>query len=129
MIQVKLNETTGDIELRFKYNTAYISRLKAIGGCVYKPEEKIWSVSELCFYAVQEEFKGELMYLTPEWQITGGTPPDYSSIYNQVSKITPSLKAPYKPYPFQNFGCNFLATMAIKYGFSCLFDDMGTGRY
>lgn len=128
MLQVKLNETTNEIEIRFKYNSSYITRLKAIGGCAFNAEEKCWTMSELMFPALQDEFEGEIMYMTPRWMITGEEPPDYNKIYSHVSKVEPQLKAPYKPYPFQSFGANFLATMAIKYGFGCLFDDMGTGK-
>lgn len=128
MLQIKLNEATNDIEIRFKYNSDYVNRIKSIGGCVFHAEDKFWTISELMFSALQEEFKGEIMYVTPEWVITGEAPPDYNKIYSQVSKVEPLLKAPYKPYSFQSFGANFLATMAIKYGFSCLFDDPGTGK-
>lgn len=128
MLQVKLNEATNDIEIRFKYNSSYINRIKAIGGCSFNGEAKCWTISDLMFPILQEEFKGEIMYMTPEWVLTGGTPPDYNKIYKHVSKVQPTLKAPYKPYPFQSFGANFLASMSLKYGFSCLLDDMGTGK-
>lgn len=128
MLQVKLNGETNEIEVRFNYNQDYINRIKQIGGTAFKAEEKVWTVPHLMFEAFEEKFKGEIMFMTPRWLITGDMPPDYSKIYNQVSNIDVPLKPPYKPYSFQSFGANFLSSMALKYGMSCLFDDMGTGK-
>lgn len=132
MLQVKLDEGTGDLEVRFRYNKDYINRMRDIPGTsfVTSPDgsDKYWSVPSLMIEAFDSAFSGEIMYMTPKWVITGEAPPDYNSIYSQVSNISPTLKEPYKPYPFQSFGANFLATMATKYGWSCLLDDMGTGK-
>lgn len=116
------------MEITFKYNQDYIGRMKEICGATYDAGDKKWLVPVSMFNTLENKFNGELMFMTPRWVITGEAPPDYRSLYNHVSNIIVPLKPPYKPYNFQSFGANFVASTALKYNYSCLFDDMGMGK-
>lgn len=128
MIKVKLNEATDDIEIKFKYDVDYIQKIKGIVGAKWNPDTKVWTMPSLLFEGFERLFKGEIMYITPRWVIKETQPPDYSKIYSEIPNKHVILKAPYKLYPFQSFGANFLVHQVKKYKLACLFDDMGTGK-
>lgn len=127
MIKVKYNEATHDVELYFKYNADYINRIRQFGFAKFDSDRKAWLLPPLILDDFEQEFKGELMYMTPKWVIDGTAPPDYGVIYNQVPNKSATINPPYELYPFQKFGANFLAHFARRYKFACIFDDMGTG--
>lgn len=132
MLLVKLNKNSADpnksLEIRFKYSEEYVSRIRQIPDSMWNPEGECWSMSDLVIDSLEKEFKGELVYVTPKWEITGETPPDYAKLYNHVPDKVLPLKPPYSPYPFQVFGSNFLVEQAKKFGFAILLDDMGLGK-
>ena len=127
-INIKYNEATHEIEASFKYDLEIINKLKQIPNVRWNPESKTWIIPDLMFQALEDRFKGEIVYMTPKWEITGEAPPDYSKIYAHIQNKPVNLKPPYSPYPFQAFGANFLVEQAKRYKFACLFDDMGTGK-
>ena len=128
MLQVKLNRATDNLEITFKYDDEYVRRMRTIPGATFDGELKAWIISSMMIEGLDREFKGELMYMTPKWEITGSPPPDYSKMYSHIPNVRVSLKAPYILYPFQQFGANYLANQCMITGFACLFDDMGTGK-
>lgn len=129
MLKVKLNQATNEVELHFKYNSNYINRMRKLSHAKYLTDRKVWVIPRLLLDDLEALFPGELMYITPKWVIDPESPqPDYSKIYSKVPNHKAELKPPYKPYPFQSFGSNFLVHSAKAYGFGCLFDDCGTGK-
>lgn len=129
MLKVKLNGATNEVELHFKYNSDYINRIRKLSHAKYLKDRKVWVIPRLILDDLEDLFPGELMYITPKWVIDPESPkPDYSKIYSKIRNYEAELKPPYKPYPFQSFGSNFLVHSALEYGFGCLFDDCGTGK-
>lgn len=126
MLSIRLNGE--QLELSFIYNDDYISRIRDIGGGVFDPSTKTWRMSKDKIYILKDRFRGEIMWLTPEYKITGENKPDYSHLYKNVpnDEIPPLI--PYNLYNYQKFGANFLCHRALKYGFALLMDDMGTGK-
>lgn len=124
-INIKYNEATHEIEASFRYNLDIVNKIKKIPGARWNPDDKIWIIPDLMFSGLEREFKGEIVYMTPRWEITGEPPPDYSKIYAHIQNKPVDLKPPYKPFPFQAFGANFLVEQAKRFKFACLFDDMG----
>lgn len=128
MITVKQNKSTNELEVSFKYLDEYVKRIREIPGARWDPEANAWVISDLMIDSLDRIFSGELIYITPKWEITGEAPPDYTKLYYHIPNKPMDLKPPYKPYPFQSFGANFLVEQAKTYGFACLFDDMGCGK-
>lgn len=128
LIIVKQNSSTKELEVSFKYLDEYVKRIREIPGARWNPDSNAWIISDLMVDSLDRIFKGELIYMTPKWEITGETPPDYTKLYSHITNKPIDLKPPYKPYPFQAFGSNFLVEQAKTFGFACLLDDMGTGK-
>ena len=64
------------LSVQFNYCTEYINRIKTIPGATFDGHMKKWVVPTGAFDYYEEEFKGEILYNTPRWIITGEKPPD-----------------------------------------------------
>lgn len=129
MIKVKLSPDQDSLIVKFAYNSDYINRIRNVSTAHFDRDARVWKVSPNFFHELEAEFKGELVYLTPKWELEGADPPNYAEKYKHIGDREVELKEPYKPYTFQRFGSNFLLEQTKQFGFACLFDDMGTGSY
>ena len=125
LITTMLNENF--LSVQFNYCTEYINRIKTIPGATFDGHMRKWVVPTGAFDYYEEEFKGEILYNTPRWIITGEKPPDYSKMYNIDKSIkVPSLKV--VPYDYQNFGIRFMIDKLKKQKFVINADDVGLGK-
>ena len=127
MITVEQDEL-GTISLSFKYYPDYINRVKKI-GCRFEPGSKKWILPLNKFQNFRIDFKGEVFYKTPEWEILNQQPPDYTSLYsfNTPCDIN-SLGFKLPPYKYQEFGIKFLVDRLIQYNMAFIADDVGLGK-
>lgn len=126
MITVDLQD--GKLKLSFKYYQDYINRVKQIGA-KFIFSEKSWILDVENINKLNETFKGELYYRTPEWEITGATPPDYSKLYEFKSNINvDSLGFKLPPYNYQKFGIKFLIDRLEEEKVAFIGDDVGIGK-
>lgn len=118
----------GELTLTFKYFTEYIDRVKSLGA-KWNADIKAWELDESMINMLDVEFKGELFYKTPKWEITGEPAPDYSKLYkfNTIVNID-SLGFKIKPYPYQEFGIKFLIDRLLSDNMGFICDDVGLGR-
>ena len=128
MLSVKLLENNDFISIQLKYAPAYIQRLKRIRGAQYDPSTKIWYLHRQMATTLDREFKGEILYITPRWQVLNLPSPDYRALYANIPNYPVQLEHGHKLYDFQLFGANFCADVAQRYGMALLSDDMGLGN-
>ena len=121
-------DMSGNLICSFKYYPDYISRMKSVGGR-FDPGTKKWTVSLNKYSDLLKTFKGELMFKTPQWEIEGKEPPDYSYLYELDNPIdVEKLGFKLKPFKYQDFGIKFTVDRLLKYGMSFIADDVGLGK-
>lgn len=127
MIFVEMTDDQEWLEIKFKPVKYHLDRMKSIAGAKFYPDEKLWTLPIECFDDLEETFKGELIWVTPRYMITGENPPPPPNFWAKVGNApVPGLKMPL--YAFQVFGANFLAYVARMHGFGVLGDLMGLGK-
>lgn len=128
MIFVELSEDEELLEINFKPIPYNLERIKSIMGAKFDKHDKLWTVPVECFDEVDEEFKGEIIWVTPRHEITGEPPPPPPKFWSKIPiNQVPNLKM--QLYPFQVFGAQFLAYSAqYNDGVGFLGDQMGIGK-
>lgn len=125
LITTKINDSF--LSVQFNYCAEYISRIKTIPGVSFDGNSKKWLVPIGAFDYYEDEFKGEILYNTPKWMITGEPAPDYSKMY----QIDNSIKVPHlkvTPYDYQRFGIRFMIDKLNKQKFVINADGVGLGK-
>lgn len=114
------------IRVRFNYFRDYIDRIRLIPGACFDSASKYWLFHISNFEMFEKIFKGEIMYETPRWEITGEEKPDYKEMYTIKKDIkVPKLKL--NPYDYQDFGIKFMIDKLEDTGFIINADDVGLG--
>ena len=116
------------LSVKIKYAPDYIQRLKRMPNIQYDPESKIWYLHRGSAVRLDKEFRGEILYITPRWQMLNLPSPDYRAIYANIPNHPVTLENGHKLYDFQLFGANFCAHTSKLYGMALLADDMGIGK-
>ena len=115
-------------KLSIKADYFYRHRIKNIPTATFDFNTKQWVIESFMLGSLEAEFKGELVYKTPRWVITGEKMPDMSAMY----KISdPTLQAPQlklKPYDYQDYGIRFMIDKILQRGFVLNADDVGLGK-
>lgn len=118
----------GGLELSFKYYPDYINRVKSLNAR-FNPNNKTWMIGPERLDELKAIFEGELYFKTPEWEITGDSPPDYSSLYSFDDPCDiKSLGFKLKPFNYQEFGIKFLVDRLSKDNMAFIADDVGLGK-
>jgi hypothetical protein len=121
----KINSDT--ISVKCKYSKDYVERLRTIPGYFYNKDTKIGYIPLNSFYDFEFEFKGEIVYKTPRWVITGDKMPDMSAMYKINRDITlPQMKI--QPYDYQQYGIKFMIDRLLDNRFVINADSVGTGK-
>lgn len=118
----------GSLICGFKYYPNYIERIKSIGA-KFEPDTKKWVLPLSKYKELLSTFKGELYFKTPQWEIEGKEPPDYSSMYsfdNDFDIKELDFKLP--PFKYQEFGIKFLVDRLYKHGMAFICDSCGLGK-
>jgi len=115
------------LDIKFKYHSDYIQRIKRIPDIKFDRANKKWTMSASDFEHLERIFKGELVFLTPRHKITGDSPPLPPDWYKEIptDEIT-GLKL--KLFPYQTFGANFLLYRLNSDRYAMLCDDVGLGK-
>lgn len=78
-------------------------------------------------YFLQKDFKGELFYKTPLWEIQGQPAPDVIGDYELDAWIKiPEMKIPL--YSYQQYRAKFMIDRISKHGFVINADGCGLGK-
>jgi len=118
----------GSLLCSFKYYPDYITRMKSIKG-QFDPTTKKWILPQSQFSALKQTFAGELYFKTPEWEIEGTEPPDYSHLYSFTTSCdTSKLGFKINPFNYQVFGIKFLVDRLETLGMSFIADAPGLGK-
>ncbi len=105
----------------------YAKRIRTLDGARWNPTTKSWLVPVTSLDDMLENFKGELYFKTPLWEIKGEPAPDMSSLYAVDEKLKlPETKT--KLYPYQQFGAKFVIDRVRKNGFAVCADSCGLGK-
>lgn len=105
----------------------YAKRIRKLSGARWNPGTKSWLVPVKSLDELLEEFKGELYFKTPLWEIKGEPAPDMSALYTVDENIKlPETKI--KLYPYQQFGARFVIDRVRKNGFAICADGCGLGK-
>ncbi|MBP5332037.1 MAG: hypothetical protein J6Y89_09325, partial [Lachnospiraceae bacterium] len=88
MLTVTLDKEAMGLNISAAY--PYGERIKKIKGAYWDGTIKQWHIYKTQLYDLMNDFKGEIYFKTPLWEILGQEPPDVSSEY----KLDPSLKIP-----------------------------------
>jgi len=88
---------------------------------------KLWVFNIKEFKVFEEKFKGEILYSTPRFAITGAEPESFSSLYKNIKQYNiPHLNL--EPFDYQKFGINFMIDRLYNKGFVLNSDDVGLGK-
>lgn len=125
MLTVTLDKEAMGLNISAAY--PYGERIKKIKGAYWDGTIKQWHIYKTQLYDLMNDFKGEIYFKTPLWEILGQEPPDVSSEY----KLDPSLKLPSMKlslYPYQEYGAKFVTDKIIKHKFAICADGVGLGK-
>ncbi|WP_422661591.1 DEAD/DEAH box helicase (plasmid) [Paenibacillus sp. EC2-1] len=116
------------IEVKTPYHEPYIKRLRKIDGATWGgDEDPMWLLPIESAEDLDEEFRGELIYVTPRHELLEIKPPKPPKILKEVPRVDiQGIKLP--PRDFQAFGANFLAYCLKETKIAILGDLMGTGK-
>lgn len=123
-------ERRGDdlLQIKAPYYLPYQKRIRAIDGARWGgDDDKFWTIPIESAQDLDDEFFGELIYVTPRHEILEIDPPRPPKIFKRI-KPTPIADIKTKPYPFQLFGANFLVHSMKEQRIAILGDLMGTGK-
>lgn len=129
MITVE-QDMIGSLILGFKYYPPYIDGVKRLGA-TFEPSTKKWVLPRNRFNVFRDEFKGQIFFKTPEWEITGEAPPDYSKLYEFETECdidALGFKPDRQPFTYQRFGIKFLVDRLESVGMAFIADDVGIGK-
>lgn len=126
MVTVTLSKDRKRLNLKAHY--IYKERLKSIYGASFDFEIKCWTIPISSIDMLEMEFKGELYYKTPRWEILGQPKPEkvpktlYSKNGIEVPKLTYSL------YDYQSEGAEFMIDRILHRGYVLNADSVGLGK-
>ena len=126
MITVKERPDT-NLEVRFDYYQPYVDKMHKVSFAEFDKEDKCWIVPSFASTELEEEFKGELAYLTPKWEIDNEKVPDYKEQY----KISRDIKVPtlkLKPFDYQEYGIKYMINKLYDNKMVMNCDDVGLGK-
>lgn len=128
MIFVTQSRDKRFLEISFKYPVPYhTDRIRKVIGARFDADRRVWTVPVRFVHKLEEQFRGELVWVTPRYKITGEEPPSPPPFWKDIPRDpVPGLKLPL--YPFQNFGAHFLAYVAKREKLALLCDEMGLGK-
>lgn len=114
--------------LSIKANYFYKDRIKTIPTAQFDFDTKEWTIDQSMLLALEQNFKGELVYKTPRWVILGQSAPDMTAMYQikDTSIMAPTLKL--NPYDYQNYGIRFMIDKIVSHNFVLNADDVGLGK-
>ena len=105
----------------------YGERIKKLQGAYWDREIKQWHISKSRLYDLMNNFKGELYFKTPLWEILGQPAPDVTADYSlDPSIVLPETKIPL--YPYQQYGSKFLIDKLSRHSFAICADGVGLGK-
>ena len=126
MITVKERPDT-NLEVRFDYYQPYVDKMHKVSFAEFDKENKCWIVPSFASTELEEEFKGELAYLKPKWEIDNEKVPDYKEQY----KISRDIKVPtlkLKPFDYQEYGIKYMINKLYDNKMVMNCDDVGLGK-
>jgi SNF2 family DNA or RNA helicase len=119
----KFNDQT--IQVEFNYWPDYVKRIRTIPGAQYI--NKYWLVPVASLPIMEQTFRGELVYVTPRYQITGDPPPLFPDWYYELpQRISKDIKTPL--FDYQVVGANFVYERIRENGYAFLCDYVGLGK-
>ncbi len=125
MLTITLNKAEKLLNIQSAY--AYGKRIKMVPGAMWNRDLKVWQLPLSKLYFLQKDFKGELFYKTPLWEILGQPAPDVIGDYELDARIKiPEMKIPL--YPYQQYGAKFMIDRISKHGFVINADGCGLGK-
>ena len=122
MIKISLEQNT--IQAAFNYHEDYIKRMRLVPGAKFNRKKTCWEIPFKSFSSLEKTFKGEIVYITPRFVITGEPEKNYHSDIIPVNDIPTALPL----YNFQKFGSSFLYQRSQQEGFAFLCDATGIGK-
>lgn len=124
MIKVTLQKESNILDVSFNYARDYVRRIRSVPGAKVGNNQTSWSVPLESFPILERLFKGELVYVTPRFVITGEPEINYHADIvpaEQINTVVPL-------YEFQRFGSSFLYQRTLEEGFAFLCDSTGVGK-
>lgn len=126
MIVVQRSPSDENI-LILKANYYYRKRLHFVPGSSFDYGIKAWTAPIAALPVIEREFKGELYFKTPKWELEGKEePPEQKVTLYGPPAVIPSLQL--SPYPYQEDGIRFMVDRLLKFGFVLNSDYMGLGK-
>ena len=102
MIVVQRSPSDENI-LILKANYYYRKRLHFVPGSSFDYGIKAWTAPIAALPVIEREFKGELYFKTPKWELEGKEePPEQKVTLYGPPAVIPSLQL--SPYPYQEDG-------------------------
>lgn len=121
---------TADMELRIlniKSAYAYGDRLRCLPDAKWSSASKVWQIPFSSLGRLLTDFRGELYFKTPLWEIKGEPAPDVIGDYNIDKRIAiPEMKL--QLYPYQQYGAKFMIDRLCTSGFVINADGCGLGK-
>lgn len=125
MLTITLDNTKHKLNIQSAY--PYGTRIKQLFGASWNPEIKMWQIPRSGLLQLMQEFKGELYFKTPLWEIKGEPAPDVIGDYALDARIKlPELKL--QLYPYQQYGTKFMIDRLDKHRFVINADGCGLGK-
>jgi len=126
VLQVSYIPDHSTFRVKCNYAPDYVRRLRRLQGARFDRSTSTWSVPLDQLGEFENLFRGEIVYSTPRFLLTGepDLDPGYYSDVRSVDEIETRLPL----YQFQKFGASFLAQRAVEHGFAFLCDETGIGK-
>lgn len=125
MLTVTLDSSKHKLNIQSAY--PYGTRIKQLFGAKWNPAIKMWQVPRECLLQLISNFKGELYFKTPLWEIKGEPAPDVIGDYELDARIKlPEMRL--QLYPYQQYGAKFMIDRLDKHRFVINADGCGLGK-